>query len=180
MEGTHFESERLAFRELEPEDVGPRYVGWLRDPDINSMLETRFSEQSEETVRNYVASVKADPISHMFRIAMRADKRHIGNIKLGPINSHHQCASISLFIGERECHGKGYASEAIGRVSRWAFDTLGLIRIEGGCYAENLGSLQSFLRNGYTVEGFQRSARIDAAGQRTGVFLFARLAPGLG
>lgn len=171
-----FTSPRLEFRELRPEDVSAAYVGWLNDPVINQYLETRFAPQDEESVRAFVAAQLASPDSILLRITRLEDDRHIGNIKLGPINRHHASAQLSLLIGEQTLHRQGFATEAIARVSRWGIETQGLHRIEAGCYADNLGSLRAFLKAGYAVEGFRRAAVVTANGARSGTFWCARLA----
>jgi ribosomal-protein-alanine N-acetyltransferase len=163
-------------RPLLPDDVTATYVSWLNDPAITAFLETRFIAQNEATVRAFVAAQTADPDSLLFRMALIEDDIHIGNIKLGPINRHHASAQISLFIGDRKWHGKGLAIEAISAVTRWAFDTCGLKRIEAGCYSENFASLQAFLKAGFTIEGFRRSSHMTVDGRRCGSYWFARLA----
>lgn len=171
-----FSSERLRFRELHPEDISTTYINWMNDPSITQYLETRFVRQNACSIREFVTSQLARPDAFLIRIALAEDDSHIGNIKLGPINHDHKSAHISLLIGDRAHHGHGYGSEAIARVSRWGFEECGLYRIEGGCYAENLGSLRAFLKSGYVVEGFRRDAVISSGGGRQGGFWFARLA----
>lgn len=172
---TLFTSQRLQFRELRPEDVGPAYIGWLNDPAINCYLETRFSVQDADSMRTFVKTQAANPDTFLLRIEQTETGTHIGNIKLGPFNRNHSNAHISLLIGERDMQGKGYATEAIRAVTQWGFSKHGLMRIEAGCYADNLGSLRAFLKAGYTVEGFMRSAVNMTGNERSGVFWFARL-----
>jgi len=171
-----FTSRRLAFRQLQVEDVTDAYVGWMNDPEITRDLEVRFAHQDQESVQEFVRTQLENPDSYLMRISLNDFDLHIGNIKLGPINRNHQSAQISLLIGERDQHGKGLATEAIMRLTRWGFDTLGLERIEAGCYEDNLGSLRAFLKAGYSVEGFRRKAVIAADGRRIGSFWFSRLA----
>lgn len=172
---TMFGSSRLSFRELRPEDVSETYIGWMNDPAINLYLETRFARQDRGNIEAFVRAQLDCPNTFLFRISGHDDDSHIGNIKLGPINRHHASAHISLLIGERSLHGRGYATEAISRVTRWGFEDCGLHRIEAGCYAENLGSLRAFLKAGYTVEGFRRESVITVEGSRSGAFWLARL-----
>lgn len=166
---TTITSERLLFRTLAKADVSERYVNWLNDPEVNRYLETRFTPQTREACEKFVADMENDPASHLFGIYDKLTLDHIGNIKLGFINSHHQSAQLSLFIGEKNCWGKGYATEAIQCVTKWGFDALGMERIEAGCYDANLGSLRAFLKAGYSVEGFSRSS-VVSEGRRTGCF----------
>jgi RimJ/RimL family protein N-acetyltransferase len=83
--------------------------------------------------------------------------RHIGNIKIGPINLNHQIAPIGILIGDKNEWGNGYASEAIQIVTQFGFDKLNLMKIYAGCYESNIGSKRAFEKSGYEVEGFFRS-----------------------
>lgn len=162
-------SERLAFKTLGVEDVSSDYVDWLNDPDVNQFLETRFAAQSEASCRKFVTDMMHDPASHLFGIYIGSSSEHIGNIKLGFINSNHRTGQISFFIGSRAYWGQGYATEAIRRITRWGFDELGLARIEAGCYENNFSSLRALLKANYTVEGFFRKS-IEFNGSRIGCF----------
>jgi ribosomal-protein-alanine N-acetyltransferase len=166
---TTITSERLLFRTLSKEDVSDRYVNWLNDPAVNQYLETRFFLQTRETCEKFVSDMEKDPASYLFGIFDQVTLDHIGNIKLGFINPHHQTAQLSLFIGEKSCWGKGYATESIRSITRWGFDQLGMERIEAGCYDSNMGSLRAFLKVGYSVEGFFRSSTVFN-GKRVGNF----------
>jgi RimJ/RimL family protein N-acetyltransferase len=173
--GSVIATPRLHLAPLTVADVSDAYVGWLNDPAINQYLETRLSPQDHASCAAFVAATAADPQSHLFKIVRQDSKAHIGNIKIGPVNAHHGAGALSLLIGDKASHGQGYATEAIAAVTDWAFGTLGLHRVEAGCYDANLGSLRAFLKAGYVVEGFFRQARVDAEGRRVGMFWMARL-----
>ena len=143
---------RLYLRPLEAADCTPRYLGWLQDPQVNRFLETRFAEQSLARIREFVAGVNARADEHLYGIFLRAGDRHIGNLKVGPVNAHHALADISLFIGERDCWGLGYATEAITLASAHAFGALGVRKLAAGMYAPNVGSYRAFLKAGYREE----------------------------
>ncbi len=166
---TTITSERLLFKTLSNEDVSERYLGWLNDPNVNRFLETRFTPQTKETCEKFVSDVENDPASYLFGVFDKVTLEHIGNIKLGFINTHHQSGQLSLFIGEKSCWGKGYATESIRCITKWGFEVLELERIEAGCYDTNIGSLRAFLKVGYSVEGFFRN-NVVSGGRRIGSF----------
>lgn len=143
---------RLLLRNLSLSDVGDRYLEWLRDPVINRYLEVRFQEHMKPSVEAFIDSVNRSSDSILFGIFLADGDRHIGNIKLGPINRRHHRAEISLLLGERAEWGKGYASEAIRAVSDFGLDRLGLHKIAAGCYEDNVGSLRAFIKAGYSQE----------------------------
>lgn len=158
-------SERLLLRALEKSDLNATYMSWLNDTEVSRYLETRFLPQSIQGLQIYWEAHRDDPASPWFAICLQEDGRHIGNIKLGPIHWLHRRADLSLFIGDRNCWGKGYASEAIALVRDWAFAELDLQKLNAGIYSGNLGSLRAFEKCGFNIEGTLR-AEVVSRGER--------------
>jgi len=153
-----FSSERLIYRILSVDDVTQRYVDWLNDPEVNRYLETRHCEQTKGSCISYVAEMMSSSADNLFGIYLRESGQHIGNTKLGFVNWHHKRADLALFIGEKDCWGKGLATETIKAITSWGFSELKLEKIEAGCYEPNRGSLKAFLKCGYQVEGHLRKS----------------------
>ncbi len=95
--------------------------------------------------------------------------RHIGNIRLGPINKNHKHGPIGLIIGDRDKWGIGVATEAIVLVTRFGFRELGLQKISAACYESNIGSKRAFEKAGYKIEGFKRN-HLETLGGREGAW----------
>lgn len=149
-------SERLILRELGAGDCSPDYVAWLADPQINQFLETRHAVQDEASIIAFIEAVRGRANEVLFGMFLADDARHIGNIKVGPIHSHHRVGDVSLLVGARDCWGKGFAAEAIAAVSRYAFAALGAAKLSASMYAPNVGSTRAFLKVGYRQEGVRR------------------------
>lgn len=149
-----FETDRLVCRELTIEDVSDAYLGWLQDPQINRYLETRFSEQTLDSIRAFVAEKLAS--ENDFQFGIFAGDRHIGNIKLGPINWRHNIADVGYLIGDKTAWGHGYASEAIRGASGYAFEAFSLCKLSAGLYAWNTGSARALEKAGFIREGVRR------------------------
>lgn len=169
---TPLKTPRILLRTLEPADVGPHYLAWLSDPDITRFLEIRFSPvRSIDELVSFVQSANASADSLLLGIFLRKGARHIGNIKLGPVQRDHQRAEIGFLIGERDCWGQGYASEAIAALSQYGLDFLGLGKIKAGCYATNAGSAKALLKAGFIHEATV-SSDVIFDGQRIASWLF--------
>lgn len=147
-------SERAELFLLEPAHVGPAYVGWLNDPEINRYLESRFAVHDEEGTRAFVASVLASDHSVFFGIRSPAlGGRHVGNVKLGPIDRRHGLGEVGILIGDKAAWGQGLASAAIAQVAVIAREELGLRKLSAGCYGGNGGSARAFEKAGFALEG---------------------------
>jgi RimJ/RimL family protein N-acetyltransferase len=138
---------------LRPDDVTDAYVGWLNDGAVNQYLESRFASHTIETTRTFVADQLASPHNLFLGIRLRPTGRHVGNIKIGPINTLHRTAEIGILIGDRTAWGMGVATAAIRAVAEIAERSLALRKITAGCYASNVGSRRAFEKAGFAVEG---------------------------
>lgn len=145
--------ERLYLRPVKISDARAEYVRWLNDPEVNQFLEIRFVKHTLESLKKYIEKVSRDKNILFLAIILKDGDRHIGNIKLGPIDRNHKLAEAGIMIGDKESWGKGYATEAIKLLTGYAFDKLNLHKITAGAYANNIGSIKAFLKLGFYEEG---------------------------
>lgn len=150
---TLLQGPRLYLRRLTEADATERYAQWLNDPEVNRYLESRYTHADPESLIQFIRTCNENPGIHLFGIFEAATHRHIGNIKLGPVDSRHRLGDIGLLIGEKDCWGKGYAAEAIELICTYGFGTLQLHKITASMYSENRGSFQAFIKNGFMQEG---------------------------
>jgi RimJ/RimL family protein N-acetyltransferase len=149
--------EHIYLRHVRLRDVNETYCGWMNDPAVNKYLESRFRRHSLKTLKEDVRDFQSDKRNVFFAIILCEDHRHIGNIKLGPINAAHRCADIGILIGAKDCWGRGYATEAIRLMVKYAFHKLNLHKVTAGCYVTNRGSLKAFKKAGFSQEGVRKS-----------------------
>lgn len=168
------ETAQTYMRPLREEDATPTYAAWLNDPEINQYLETRYATQSVESCKEFIRDCNADPNSHLFGVFAKDTDTHIGNAKLGFIKPRHRTGQFSLFIGDKNYWGKGVSVEVISGVTHFGFETLGLVRVEAGCYEPNRAALHMMLKAGYQEEGRLRS-HVELAGERCDVLWLAML-----
>jgi len=138
---------------LKASDVTDNYVNWLNDPVINQYLESRHVKHDLPSVKLFVEIMSNDDKNFLFGMFCNKTSKHIGNIKLGPVDYRYKRAEIGLIIGDKNYWGKGVATEAISAVCQYAADTLKLNKVEAGCYASNIGSKKLFLKSGFKIEG---------------------------
>jgi len=156
----HFiEGDRIYLREVRLSDVNEEYYNWLNDNEVSQFLETKFFPQSIKAIEEYVSSMIGSQESVFLAIVVKENNKHIGNIKIGPINWIHRFADIALVIGDKESWGKGYGTEAIKLVVDYAFNKLNLHRLNAGIYANNIGSIKAFEKAGFKDEGTRKNMR---------------------
>lgn len=159
---------------LTPEHVSADYVSWLNSPEINRYLESRFTTHSIASTREFVAEKLASPDTLMLGIRSRSLQRHVGNIKLGPIDRHHQTADIGILIGDSAAWGRGIATSAIDLLCTVAREQLGIRKVTAGCYAANGGSRRAFEKAGFALEGV-RSEQFLIGGETADLVLMGKV-----
>lgn len=150
---SYLESDRIYFRDLVEEDIDNGYYNWLNDPEVSRYLETRYSIQTKNKIKQFIIDQTASPNVHLFAICFKENDTHIGNIKLGPINFLHRRGDLSYLIGRKEYWGKGLGSESVEIIIEFAKKTLNLHKIDAGVYEENIGSYRVLIKNGFKEQG---------------------------
>ena len=150
------EGKNICLREIQISDAKKNYYNWMRDPEVNQYLESRFEKWSVRRLKNYVKEIKINRDNFFWAIILKETGGHIGNIKLGPVNRKHGFADLGIIIGEKPYWGKGFATEAITLVADYAFKKLKLNKLTAGAYANNIGSVKAFKNAGFLIEGIQK------------------------
>ncbi len=103
----------------------------------------------------YVARNESE-VNECFVICRKTDGKIVGAVNLSQIfRKAFQNAYLGYSLGVNDT-GKGYMSEAVELILRFAFYDLKLHRIEANVQPENLPSIAVLMRCGFTREGFSR------------------------
>ena len=100
-----------------------------------------------------------------FTVRLKEDDRLLGFARLHRIEWTHATGSLQIGLGDRNDRGKGYGTEAIRMLLRYAFDELNLYRLAASLPEYNTGALRFFERAGFIVEVRRRQA-IQRDGKR--------------
>lgn len=143
----------IELKSLTCENATTEYVEWLNNNEINQYLESRHTKQTIESIEQFISESNENLHVHLFGIFCKKTCKHVGNIKLGPVNIIYERAEVGLLIGDKDYWGKGIATQAIQLICDYATNELNLHKIEAGCYSDNVGSLKAFEKVGFIVEG---------------------------
>lgn len=168
--------ERITLRPLTVADVSDAYVGWMNDPVTNRFMETRWRAHVRSDVEAFVADKAASATEYLYGIFLNAEGRHIGNLKIGPIDHNHGRGELSYFIGDEAARGQGFASEAVALGVGIGFAQLGLHKLTAGIYAENGESGRVLSKNGFKAEG-RRPSHFAFEGGRDDMVEYGLLNP---
>jgi ribosomal-protein-alanine N-acetyltransferase len=93
---------------------------------------------------------------YSFHVFQRDGGQLVGGIGLTQLRRGvAQTATLGYWVG-REFERRGYTTEAVKLVSRFAFQTLRLHRVEAACLPENTPSRRVLEKSGFVREGYAR------------------------
>lgn len=147
---------RLAPRSRE--DI-PIYTRWFQDYEVQRLLSpgVLVPMSSEAETAWYERSLN-DENSYHFAIRALADDRLLGNCSLFGIDQKNRLATFGNVIGEKDCWGQGYGSDATRTIVRFGFLELNLNRIQLDVYDYNKRAIRAYEKVGFLHEGTRRQA----------------------
>src|SRR5688572_27941667 len=114
MKAPSLSSERLVFVPVSTVHLSQQYVNWLNDVEVYKYLETG-GDYTIIKLEQFLKNVESKEIL-FWAIHLKSNNRHIGNIKIDPINARHGIGEYGIMIGDREQWRSGYAQEASRRI----------------------------------------------------------------
>lgn len=150
------ETARLRLRPFEPRDLDDLYA---LESDVEVMrygshVPWTQRAQAEAKLAEILDATRSATVCR-WAIAEHEADRMIGDCVLFSINREHARCEVgySLFPAQQ---GRGFAREVVHRALRWAFDSLGMMRIEADSDPRNVRSCRLLERLGFQREGLLR------------------------
>jgi RimJ/RimL family protein N-acetyltransferase len=107
-----------------------------------------------------IGNVDADKLPELFRLRegrvlaiTTRDKQLVGLIAVGNFHEFNRTAQVLVLIGNRGEWGRGFGTDALRMVTRFAFDDLNLNSLEAHIPEFNGRALRAFTKVGYQSEG---------------------------
>lgn len=94
-----------------------------------------------------------NPRAVNLRIRTLAEDKLIGFVVLHSIEWNNQTALLAIGIGEADYRGKGYGSDTLRLILRYAFRELNLYRVGLSVFAYNERAIRAYERVGFIHEG---------------------------
>ena len=131
------------------------YLRWFNDPEVTRYLSRSLPMTRPEEEAFFKRPPSHPPTDVVWAVHDEHD-RHIGGTGLHRIDWLNRSALSGTVIGEKSAWRQGYGTEIMRLRTRWAFEELGLHRIESECFVDNEGSAACLERAGYRRIGTAR------------------------
>jgi diamine N-acetyltransferase len=139
-------------------DLLPLYQRWINDFEATRTLAVRLAPMTMEAEDAWYEQASKSEDGVQMTIYERASMRPIGNTDLRHIDHYHRTAEFGILIGEKECWGKGYGTEATRLMLDYGFTALGLHNIMLTAFSFNERGLRAYTRSGFREIGRRREA----------------------
>jgi len=148
------------------------YHRWINDFDVTRYyLDTPRPQTLEERAAWYERMSAGDLQNIDFLIYELATMRPIGRVGLDDISYQHRRASFGILIGEKDCWGKGYGTEATRLTLDYGFRLLGLHNIMLSVSSANAAAIRAYTRAGFQVIGARRECRHEGDSVLDNIFM---------
>jgi len=146
---------KVILRAIERSDLSTLQK-WSNDDSIQSMLGGWHFPVGEQDQEKWFQSLSFGSINQRFAIDTE-ELGLIGTANLVSIDWQNRNAFHGMLLGDKDVRGKGYALDALMTLMRFAFDEVGLHRLDGDMIEYNAASLKFYLtKAGWKEEGIRR------------------------
>ncbi len=145
---------------FDPEEMGKAFARWNMNSEYvrllnSSALPMRSAKSNAKRLEENVA--EASLASYDFSIRTLADDKLIGELGLEVVDWVGRDAFVGLGIGETEYWNKGYGTDIMNVLLRYAFTEINLKRVTLTVFEYNPRAIRSYEKAGFRHEGQLRN-----------------------
>jgi len=145
-------SDRLIMKPLGLDFLSNNYLNWMQDEKVIKYMGSGGKNYSMQMLKNYLNEVEKKKI-FFWAIIIKKNKKHIGNIKIDPINYKNLVGEYGIMIGDKKNWGKGFGKEASKKVINYCFKELKLRKINLGVISHHKDAILLYKSLGFIQEG---------------------------
>ena len=155
-----FWGEQVYLAAVDPEADASLFARWMQDTEFVRLMDTdppkliSVGKHKEWLEKELLQERSNNELFFLIRTVQ--DDRRIGLIGLDGIRWEHGDAWVGIGLGEREYWGKGYGTDAMRVIQRYAFEELNLHRLSLTVFEYNPRAVRSYEKAGFIMEGRAR------------------------
>jgi RimJ/RimL family protein N-acetyltransferase len=168
MDDNLFRGELVRLAADDSKTIAESYSRWSRDSEYLRLLDMAPNiPRSMKSTQDWLdKEMENDSLEfYYFTIHTLEDDRLIGDTNLDSVRWKNGDTFIGIALGERDYWGKGYGTDAMRLMLRFAFTELNLHRVSLDVFEYNTRAIRSYEKVGFKHEGRLRQA-VHRDGQR--------------
>lgn len=151
-----FVGEKVYLSIMHLEDA-EKYVNWLSDRDVTDNLGNTVNILSVEQEKDWILNAGKNGDVNFAIVEKETDKL-LGNCSLFNINRINRCATLGIFIGEKDKRGIGYGFDAINLILNYAFNIQNLHNVNLEVFSFNKRAINCYKKVGFKEYGTRHEA----------------------
>lgn len=163
-----YKGELVRLSAMNAEEISKAFSRWGRDSEFKRFLDSGVANMASHTAINrwLEKELEEQPVNqHWFSIRKLDDDMLLGDIDLYVYNWSGRDAFVGLGIGERDFWGKGYGTDVMKVILRYAFTEINLKRVTLNVFEYNPRAIRSYEKAGFRHEGQMRQV-LNKEGRR--------------
>ena len=140
-------SKRVKFDLFTKNKVNKDYKKWMNDKSITKYILKKHHVTIKQ-LKSFVESVDNSE-NYFFRIIEIKSNKHIGNVRVGPLNFKDKSSGFGIMIGNKKFHNKGYAKEVLDLSVDFLFYFLRFKKIKFDCFIDNTPAMKVYENLGF-------------------------------
>ncbi|MEU4696715.1 GNAT family N-acetyltransferase [Nonomuraea dietziae] len=148
---------RIRLRPMEPHEAETLWR-WNSDPEVMRWMDEGYPETLAQTVARCEARDRNSYDNVLLGVESLEDGRLIGLVRLSGAEPETGDAELDVYIGEKDCWGRGFGTEAVRLICRYGFDRMRLHRITLWVADANTGARRVYEKVGFVEEGRARES----------------------
>jgi RimJ/RimL family protein N-acetyltransferase len=136
-----------------------RNTHWINDREVTRFLSMRY-EMSGLAEEAWLRDLVSKPMAYdrVFYAIETKDGEHIGNTNLFKAQAEDRRCELGIMIGDKRFWSKGFGTDALRTLLRFAFDEMNLNRVMLTVFDFNERAQAAYRNAGFVEEGRRRQA----------------------
>jgi len=141
---------------MDVDEISKAFSRWSRNSEFRRLLDSGVARTSSQNGTKKWFEKELDDQSinqHWFSIRKLDDDTLLGDIDLYVYNWPARDTFVGIGIGERDFWGKGYGTDAMRVILRYAFTEINMKRVTLSVFEYNPRAIRSYEKAGFRHEG---------------------------
>jgi len=148
--------EKVHLTAISKDDL-PIYQKWFSNPEFLRLLNSDPAmPKTLDSITEWYEEASKSKDKYVFGIRTLDDNRLLGNCSIFSISQNSRNAEVGIYIGEPSEWGKGFGSDAMNVLLRFAFMDVNLHRLELNVFSYNARAIKSYEKIGFVREAVLR------------------------
>ena len=153
---------------MDADEISKAFSRWGRDSEYQRLLNSGVARTaSQKDVQKWLEKELGEQSinQHWFSIRALEDDKLLGDVDLYVYNWPGRDTFVGLGIGERDFWGKGYGTDVMKVILRYAFTEINMKRVTLTVFEYNPRAIRSYEKAGFRHEGRMRAV-LNKEGRR--------------